>query len=513
MKRLLGNALRNVKEFFTEPVTQFHFDTLQQDTLTAAPLFDQVALVPTALQSQPSNQAAVLNALARAAENYFLSNMAPLLRNVPELRWQIKQIQIRETAENMALLKEINQLSPAILNTVTKAILCKLPCADAMDISQYYGLSIVPENNLVGRAIVTWASIGQDKTAMQFYFDDEIIEYKSVPPEQGQKADSVAVPLTEFPFEVASDFHLKLLDDGGVREISIKKFPAVAGSGPLADIPVSGQYVSAQHLVLHWDAVLQCVYLTDRSKHGTFMKNGNRLAVGERRNLLGAGNFSLTNQVNAPRFEYWHGTEPNEGTALLPPDVCDALRSLAKSNAGHANHSAASASPPLAAYVKSLRARAPDPAPPGAATWLDSVARAQHTQLGASNQTRPLAWLQVRNAQKKVETVAITKLPFCIGREFEGDGFAVDEAYSKVSRVHLRVLEQRGSAFGVNNDSLQRPGQSNLTFGEKGAESHKFVWTTHSNNSNSGWRVLGANRIDAESLEVRLLAPDSMSMH
>lgn len=511
MRPIFGNAIRNVKEFFVQPVPDFGIGSRNQDTGTGGPLFDHVSLSPTAMRSQPSNQEVVLNALARASENYFLGNVAPLLRNVPNLRWQIKQLQIRETTDNMHMLAEINKLSPSILNTISKAVLCKLPCAYAMDMSQYYGLSIVPDSELVGRAVVMWANLGQEKTAMHFYFDDEIFECQ----EEAQTVSATGISATGYPGEAAQSFHLKLFDDNGARDISITKFPTIVGNSPQADVKVSGQYVSGQHLVLNWDAVLKCVYLTDRSKHGTFLKNGRKLVDGDRVNLLGDGSFKLTNQANAPRFEYWRGAAPGQGTALLPPEVRDAVPNFENNPAGNSEvpanpaHCATKVVQPTISSAKSSPAGLTHSGLP-LSTSTGQVGAAQPTLLTEPAKPVPLAWLQVRDAKKHIETVAIATLPFSIGREFDGDGFRVDEPHVKVSRTHLRLLEQRGKGFGVSNESLQRPGQSNLTYGEKGAESHQFLWTPQTGNSNGGWRVLGSNRLDGECIEVRLLAPDSV---
>ncbi len=546
MKQLFGNALRSMKDFFTEPAGDFRFDSLGQNESAADPLFDLAALEPGALQSPVSHQAAILNALARATENYFLTNIAPLLRNVENLRWQIKQIRLHESSANRHFLTEINTLSPAILYTVSKAILLKLPCSHAMDMTHYYGLGIVADSDLPGRNIVTWASIGQDKVALHFSFDDEIIECPPAMPlpvdiaiaqaaNAIDPASGVESKLTpELTSEFASGFHLRLTDAEGTHDISIRKFPAIAGNSPEADIVVNGPAVSARHLVLQWDNLLQCVYLTDRSRHGTFLNNGRKLSDGERCNLLGDGSFQLTNHTGAPRFDYWYGAAPHRSTALLPPDVCDALRHFAahrsdnNSSNNNRNRSkpampddpenlppaplalsaAVAVTSPAAAFSnRPLRAaRVERGSRSGATTCL--VSTAQHTLLSDNQKPGPLAWLQVRNAQKKTETIAITALPFHIGREFDGEGFPVDASYTKVSRIHLRLLEQRGNAFGVNNDSSQRPGRSNLTFSEKGAESRQFVWMPQPRNSDRGWRVLGASRIDGESIEVRLLSAD-----
>ena len=43
----------------------------------------------------------------------------------------------------------------------------------------------------------------------------------------------------------------------------------------------------------------------------------------------------------------------------------------------------------------------------------------------------------------------------------------------------------------------------------KGAESRQFVWTHHSRaTATRGWRVLGASRLNEETIEVRLLSAD-----
>ncbi len=504
MNQTVRNVFCSIKEFFADPIPDFGFDELGQGALAVDPLFEPVSLVPTATRSQQSNHEVVLNALARATENYFLSNVSPLLRNLPNLRWQIKQTQIRETAGNTHLLAELNKLPPSILNAISRAVLSKLPCSPSMDMSQYYGLSIVPDKELIGREVVMWAHFGSDKIAMQFHFDDDILDSEEAAPHvAGNRLPEAAMPVG------AASFHLRLIDENGARDISLAKLPAVIGSAPSADVQVNGNFVSAQHLVLNWDAMLQCMFLIDRSTHGTYVKSGRRLVDGDRVNLLGDGQFKLTDHINAPRFEYWHGETAGHGTAL-PPEVRGAMPKFKKYSpadlARPTDMTSAVVPPALAphpakrhsATSSSTKICPPEPAQP---TLLSEARVPAHPY--------PFAWLQVRNAQKQIETVPIAALPFSIGREFDGAGFPIAESYIKVSRMHLRLMEQRGAGFGVSNESLQRPGKSNLTWGEKGPESRQFIWAPQSANSNGGWRVLGSNRLDSESLEVRLLTVDS----
>jgi hypothetical protein len=504
MRHIIDNAIRNVKDFFVESIPDFGLEVQAAGPHRGDALFDQGSLTPLASQRQPSNQEAVLNALARATELYFVGNVAPLIRNVPNLRWQIKQLQIRETTDNMHVLAELNKLSPSILNTVSKAVLCKLPCAHAMDMSRYYGLSIVPDAELVGRSVIMWANVGQDKTAMHFYFDDEIFESDEQPPA------AAGEPARPSFFNAADSFHLRLIDEHGERAVAIASLPAIIGSAPNADVQVSGSYVSKQHLVLNWDAVLQCVYLTDRSKHGTYLPGGRKLADGERVNLLGDGYFTLTNQPHAPRFEYWHGMTQGQGTALLPMEFREIAPRSRNSPLTDVDVPGKPTSPAKAMPPATVQVKPPDAAKThfevAGSTANGQLGGAQPTLLTTPGKPGPLAWLQVRNAQGHTNTVAVTKLPFSIGREFAGDGFPIDESHIKVARTHLRLLEQRGAGFGVTNESLQRPGQSNLTYGEKGAVGRQFVWLPQSENSKTGWCVLGANRLDSESVEVRLLA-------
>ena len=504
MNQTIRNAIRSIKGFFADPIPDFGFDELGQGTLAADPLFDPGSLVPTATHGQQSNQEVVLNALARATENYFLSNVSPLLRNVPNLRWQIKQIQVRETAGNTHLLTELNKLSPSILNAICKAVLSKLPCSSSMDMSQYYGLSIVPDKELIGREVVMWAHFGSDKIAMQFHFDDEIFDDEdAAAPVAGNSLPATAMPVG------AASFHLRLIDENGARDISLAKLPAVIGSAPSADVQVNGRFVSAQHLVLNWDAMLQCMFLIDRSTHGTYVKSGRRLVDGDRVNLLGDGQFKLTDHIKAPRFEYWHGETPGHGTALLPEarDAMPKFKKYSPADLARPTEVTPAVVPPAlaphtarhhSATSSNTKICPPEPAQP---TLLSEARVTAHPH--------PFAWLQVRNAQKQIETVPIATLPFSIGREFDGAGFPIAESYIKVSRTHLRLVEQRGAGFGVSNESPRRPGKSNLTWGEKGPESRQFIWAPQSGNSNGGWRVLGSNRLDSESLEVRLLTAES----
>lgn len=573
MKELLGNTLRSMKNLFVEPIPDFGFDTGSNDT-RPDPLFDPIKVETSAAPIQPSNQEAVLKALAQATENYYTTDIAPLVRKLPSLRYKLKQVQIRETADNMHVLAEFKSLSPAILAELLDAIIDTLPCAQSIDKTDSYGLSIVPDAELAGRAVVMFANVGQSKIAIHFYFGGEMV--RSQPTPAAVVPDQAAA--SEHPADVAGSFHLKLIDRNGARELVIAKFPAMIGSAAKADLPVEGQYVSGQHLLLNWDPELRCVYLTDRSTHGTFMKNGRKLACGERVNLLGDGGFCLTNQADAPRFEFWSGSAPGQGTRLMPPEQCDAapdpvklkaefparqadiarmpaaevkpivkpiVRPIVRPeiaaqaqqdvqsippvtvrpvNPGNLEKTAIPAQNPAQTTVPPAKAATPHPAgQPQAGIAPDSQTgrsrAAQPTRLTAPATARPLVWLQVRTAQKRLETWAITALPYTIGREFGGEGFLIDESYLKVSRIHLKILEQLGNGFGVKNESLPRPDEepqrsclTNLTVGEKGAESKQFLWQPQdlgSAGSDGGWRVLGASRLDEESVEVRLLTPDS----
>lgn len=503
MKQIIGNAIRNVRELFVTTLPDFGLDMQAQDTQSDDPLFDRRPLAPIATQGQSSNQEAVLNALARAAELYFLGNVAPLLRNVPTLRWQIKQMQIHETTENMHILTELNKLSPSILSAISKAVLSKLPCANAIDLSQYYGLSIVPDGELTGRAIVTWANLGQDRIAMHFHFDDEIFE--SV--EETPKVACPHTPQTAVAAALSESFRLRTIDANGERDIAVASFPAIVGNSPNADIQVCGQYVSSQHLVLNWDNLLQCVYLTDRSKHGTYLKDGRKLADGERANLIGEGNFNLTDQPDAPRFHYWHSVKPGQGTALLPQEGPTAKEFPLKAQATDSGVENIPTSRRIAATQPGIISSSLPATDQKAAAKTRLIGAARPTMLAEPPKPGPLAWLQVRNAQGKIETVPVNGLPFCIGREISGDGFAIDETFAKVSRMHLRLIEQRGTGFCVNNESPHRLGQCNLTVGEKGTAGKQFVWYPQA--GNGGWCVLGGKKLDTESIEVRLLASNS----
>lgn len=518
---------------------------------TPAKLFDDVAIKVNAQPQPTSNLAAVLDALGRAADKHYIDKIDAVYCDFPDYRYYVKQIQIQQTANNAHLLTDVKGLRSAVLNSVSKAILARLSSAPAWDLSKYCGMSIAPAGELAGQAVTVWASVGETDLELNVYFDgdgdfletiDTTLQENQEPVDQATTVHANAAAIAAAP-----EFLMTLTDASGARAIDLPALPAMIGRERDAAILARGQYVSDKHCVLDYDAALKCFFLTDRSRHGTFMQGAERLGNGERINLLGDGFFTLTNAADAPRIDFTYARAEGSGTPLMAASEADYAATFGVGRAAESAVQPATASaPPAAAPVTALSPVAPvshtvatppavaptstahaapagtpakqmispwydrHPVPePGARRAAHISTNSQETLLMASSEPKPLAWLEVRNAQKNVTRVEITTLPFVIGRAIEGNGYQVDEAYRKVARHHLGLVEQRGNGvFCIDNASPQRPGTNNLTCGERGAESQMFMWAPRADPSDGGWRVLGASHIDSQSVEVRILTAD-----
>lgn len=119
--------------------------------------------------------------------------------------------------------------------------------------------------------------------------------------------------------------------------------------------------------------------------------------------------------------------------------------------------------------------------------------------------TRPaLAHLRLTTMEGSEQLIAITTLPFEIGREPTlPDGLqacTVPDAAAKVSRVHLRLEKHQGGAWVVHNLAYQ----SNGTWrnGEK-LDQH-FTLTPVPATSKAGWHILGERNLSSHSVAIRV---------
>lgn len=146
-----------------------------------------------------------------------------------------------------------------------------------------------------------------------------------------------------------------------------------------------------------------------------------------------------------------------------------------------------------------------------AATLVAELPRPVHAAATLMNEhsapppTRPaLAHLRLTTIEGSEQLIAITTLPFEIGREPTlPDGLqacAVPDAAAKVSRVHLRLEKHQGGAWVVHNLAHQ----SNGTWrnGEK-LDQH-FTVTPVPATSKAGWHILGERTLSSHSVAIRV---------
>lgn len=502
--------LSNLTQYFRRAPTTVSFPPVELEpatdplTVMDEPLFRGTRVAPQLRPNyeQPrSNLAGFFSALREAAERLSMTHIAPLAALDPSVRYQLRTIAVYVRPENDVLLHELQALSPHIIKTAAANCLKQSRVAEQFDLTEFFGIIIVAGEEVAsGEAVITLATVGVERINIEFEFDGEHVSIGDSP-----EAADAAVPVMDIAFRLV---HV----DGRVEPLAASAFPIVIGKSSTAGICVTGTYVSREHATLYVDPVLRRVVLQDHSRHGTWL-DGRRLNTEGRAILRGSGQIRLSSPLDsdAPVIEYSHSALDAQGETPLTPMAGEGISSSPMSQGGleEVSKAATTSSPTLAAVpptptfvAEPLPVTQPQPAMPETqlSSPLPAMRGAQETELCGIAAPSALAWLQVRT-QEGVKTVPVTELPFVIGREPGGVGYAVNGQAAYVSRQHLRLLSFHHKCFTIENGGLGR----NNTYRKGVLQDNRFLYQPVPPTGDAGWMTLGGHKLDDKCVEVRLL--------
>lgn len=433
--------------------------------------------------------------LRQAADRFAMQHIAPLAALDPSVRFQLRTVTVRVKPENDHLLRELQALEHHIIKTAAVNCLKQCEAAGQIDLTEFFGIVIAAGAEVAaGDAVMTLATVGVERINLEFEFAGEHI---SVNPQRPAAA----------PAAPEIDLTLRLVHpDGRVEPVAFHDTPLLIGTSPHAGLRVGGTYVSREHATLYFDAGLRCWVLQDHSRHGTWV-NGKPLGAEGRCLLHGSGQIRLASSrpSDATAIEFNHpALDALQPTPLIEAETLPRTPLKDPEKTPLPAHDAASVEP--VSFRTDLTASEPAaaantlPAPDPIAAPASTPAAPQETQLCEHNGAPALAWLQVRTLEG-VRTLPIHALPFVIGREPKGDGYAVNEDASFVSREHLRLLSFHHNCFSIENGGLGR----NNTYKKGVLQDSRFLYQPVSPKGDGGWVVLGGHRLDEKSIEVRLL--------
>jgi FHA domain len=520
MNHPLNNFSAKVKGFFlTQP----------EAVIEQPP--EKPPITPPPPPTTPKPIEALLSAMGRALSQRYAEADIPMMVSVaPNVRFKLDLIAAHQTVDNSQALSCIEGIPPNILEAVLLRQLGALPFAKYLDLSQFCGLAIIPapETREFGM-IEEVMRIGMSSVHIGFSFDGQIIELadtdKPTPPDTD--ADTAHKPPAHWQSAMDHHFHLRMKQgmQGAWQAVAIDTLPMVLGKQEGVECLVAGDKVSGKHAILDWDDSLQCMRLTDRSTNGTFVDvkgsaQSERLTPSSSAALIDkAGRFTLTSEADAPVFEYWYGETQDEAMSTTTPMSSMTYVELPPPQPSQPDVKPKTAVDVPTATAQPITEQPLQPELPEQAakvtkmssmTQVDLPAQVTHMQgmrAVTSNAPKALAMIQMRlNGSSDIQTMAITSLPFCIGREFAGAGLRVPEACLKVSRKHLMLDKQHGGGFYADNLAHKSMEERNGCY-QNGAEQIKrFFLATAEATQDSGWLVLGAATMDEETAEIRVVA-------
>lgn len=251
---------------------------------------------------------------------------------------------------------------------------------------------------------------------------------------------------------------LQIHDAQGTRNLRIINFPFLLGRK--AAVPphaIDGTFVSRRHGILERDAQ-QRVWFSDTSVNGSNL-DGKHISPGERHPLRNGAVIFLggegASRADCPEITVrWSSVDADENTPLRKPIVqADDGMSTPLRTPLH-SQSGASVSTPLTTH-------------------------------GAKPPTRALCMLAIQDAHGS-HTVAVTRLPFVIGRDAAAD-CRLPEANEGVSRTHLviqaidttgaRIQNSALGKWGTEVNGLEQPQEFALAWGQKITLAGKYTKT------------------------------------
>lgn len=421
------------------------------------------------------------NALTEAISDLIYQHIRPLVMYAPDTKFQVHQIRLLMTPENMSLLGDLAAVSREIRNKVAIGSMKKATGAESIDFSKFYDFRIECQPHKdADRIITVIAGNGPDKVQLIFEFYGEPVS-KEVDAEE----DTLLTLIVREPGQAA-------------RTHCFSKLPISIGRNSNADIVLDSRVVSRQHLTIQAGQRGQLI-VQDHSRAGTSIDR-----IGQK---LESGVATLA---------------PNQGILILAPDaVAEAVQiefqltvpardreATILSNKGEPFFNLREMGTILPKEQKTAEATSVAPPPKKAEegqTNLPTVVSNDDTEVHKVwRNNSALARLRIRKSDGSEELIDITDLPFIIGRESQADqGYLVPADYSKVSRLHLSLEKFQGGSFMVEN--LQH--LHNGTWHKAERLGERFSWEPIAKPSSSeGWYILGGKYPNTQSLSVRLEA-------
>lgn len=446
-------------------------------------------VVPQQLTVMPADVPPVMRvteALTAATTQFVKSHVAPVIAaDRSGLAYSLQTVTIRSTPQTAGVLAEFRRLPTSVKSRLTMNAFEKAAGSGVLTYEQFFGLDIDEgTGDLAGTVIEVLASGGRAKP-FSFVFSGEFITrndaaFKPLGPtgDAGSRVGG-ATPLR---FQSGPTLKLVVYDHKAARGrvIEVSRFPARIGKGKDAEIRVDGKYVSELHARIDYDE--KGFTLTDMSTNGTWLGRSDHLQRGQSRTLLRSGYFFLSAPPNAgdadsaPRIVFaasGSATEPAISTPIVskpqpggdtPIKAQSQLAGDTPIMSGHSDAGAGTADSAIAVSATPVAHAA------GANSLV--LERATATPI-VLPKPRPLARIRLIETGKDDVVVDVREIPFCIGREPEGDGAPVPLSAQNVSRKHLRLIQPYGgNAMLVENLGTQRNG----TFLGRDEQPARFRW-------------------------------------
>lgn len=412
--------------------------------------------------------AVIANALAEAISQFRYEEVQPHLDISPEDVYQVHQICIVESPENLAVLANFARLARGARTRFAEKILADFPEFDASALAD---VRIVKAPSHELDPVFILAGGGAQRAQIAFEFHGEFVCAANLVPKKMPAAAKEAsvrpsqtgtvLPPAPMPSRVATVLppetspaanhpvlmHLHIQEPGKApRDVAICKFPCRIGRSEDCDVVIESANISRTHVLLVRDPSSGHFRVVDQSKVGTLI--GSRaIPKGDEISLVDGQVLTL-----AP------GESSNPVTirvvcpALAPASV--AVKPAVPAVAGLAT--VAAAKPCLISRAMANKAAIADlaqPNPPAAPTLLH---REEPAVFLDSISAKPVALLHVHYGNGNKQTCEIADFPFVIGREPDpaDNAFSVNQMASKVSRQHLRIDRLQAGVFNVQNLAL-----------------------------------------------------------
>lgn len=442
-------------------------------------------------QAPPAQLSLVLDGLTSACTQFLQQNIRPVVSLSPETVYAIHSIRLVMTPPTMGLLREIIRMPQPIRDRLARACVQKASGSTAFSLENFYGWSVEGDSLITEGEIVKVLVCNEDgPVTLDFVFDGNF--------EMGARQRREP-PVAVAGLSVAYRFH----GEWGEEKGSLNRFPALIGKGPGNDLVLPGTYVSGTHLRIGTDGSGGLTLEDLASSNGTWL-DGQRMPPGTPMPVSGHCVLGLGGPAGSDGVAVLH-LEPAQPAREEPPSAPTAPGWTGFSSVPHSLPETDGTGAPVveaavhseAPRVACNETRIALPAPGAAAT-----------QLAGREEGKTLGRLRIRDASGREQVVTIDTLPFIIGREPRGPGYAADGTLDLVSRQHLCLLRRHGSrGFQVDN-----PGAgSNGTYRQGNLEGEHFLWDFAEGDAASPahWITLGSRSLVPGSLQVRLEAVGS----